>query len=163
MLCENCKIREAKVTLIEVKNGQTKILHLCPICAEKLSLGLPEKSASGSESPGEKAEKKSRIEETRELVCSTCGTTFSEFAKKGRFGCPDCYFTFGDKVKEILEEIHGSTLYRGRRYSTDRKVSELLKREKELEEALERAVREENFEEAARIRDELQKLRENGK
>jgi len=163
MLCENCKIREAKITLVEVKDGETRTLHLCPICAEKLSLGLPEKSAAGSESPEEKTERGSRIKETRELVCPTCGMSFSEFAKKGRFGCPDCYCALEDKVKEILEEIHGSSLYRGRRYSTDRKVSELLKREKELEEALEKAVREENFEEAARIRDKLQKLREEDK
>ena len=160
MLCENCKIREAKITFVEVKDGKKRVLHLCPICAEKLSLGLPEKGASADELPEERAERESPEERTQELACPSCGMTFSEFAKKGRFGCAECYFAFGEKVKEIFEEIHGSALYRGRRYSTDRKVSELLRREKELEEALEKAVREENFEEAARIRDELQKLRE---
>lgn len=34
MLCQNCNLREATVTLIQTKNGKRETRHLCHACAE---------------------------------------------------------------------------------------------------------------------------------
>lgn len=163
MLCEDCKIREADTLYIEVVEGKKRVLHLCKICAEKRATGVAPKDKGTPEFPAPKLlielrKKDEGIDET--LACPTCGLTWREFKKVGRLGCPDCYDTFHSKIEKILIEVHGSSRYLGRRYIKDRKRGKLLKQRRELEEKLRKAVENENFEEAARIRDKLRELEE---
>ncbi len=162
MLCERCKIREAQVTFVEVIGGTKKVLHLCSICAEKLSLGVPEEKGKLSQDFHQPEETRPSEPEGKgeELICKNCGMSFSDFQKTGRLGCAECYNAFGEKLREFLEEIHGSAEYRGRSYAVSKEESRRFQKARELQLKLKKAIEEENFEEAARIRDELKKIKE---
>ncbi len=90
--------------------------------------------------------------------CPTCHYTLGQFRDTGLLGCPDCYKVFGAEIDPTGEgqdaddehdaeikpdSIDPPTLERGR-----------------LELLLQKAVIEENYEEAARLRDLIKKIPE---
>jgi protein arginine kinase activator len=94
-----------------------------------------------------------------DIVCRNCGMKFSEFRSGGRLGCAECYDSFEERVNRILIQIHGSSGHKGKGYGkpTPRRKGgkaglERLRRE------LDAAVRAEQFEQAAVIRDEIRRL-----
>lgn len=50
------------------------------------------------------------------LVCHNCGMTYSEFLKYGKFGCPECVHTFGFLLDDYLKKIQGSCEHCGKAY-----------------------------------------------
>ena len=103
-----------------------------------------------------------KTEEQPTVVCSSCGLSYQEFEHTGRLGCAQCYRDFADQLKPSLQKIHGRTQHAGRRpkaYVPDPQ-DELNQRVNELRKLMDEAVAAENFEEAARLRDELRSLTE---
>jgi len=103
-----------------------------------------------------------KTEEQPTVVCSSCGLSYQEFEHTGRLGCAQCYRDFADQLKPSLQKIHGRTQHAGRRpkaYVPDPQ-DELNQRVNELRKLMDEAVAAENFEEAARLRDELRSLME---
>jgi len=164
MLCENCKKQEANTQYVEIVNGKKKVLHLCSQCAEKRAIGISGKKEEGPtfqvELPEKKPEIPKEIKEKEGLVCPKCGMTYEEFKKTAKFGCAKCYDAFESNLIRIFQEIHGSHIYKGRAYQLDKKSAGLIRKKRELEKALEIAIKNENFEDAAKIRDELKELQE---
>ena len=103
------------------------------------------------------------------LRCSTCGTTFEDIASLGKAGCPNCYKTFEKEFKSSLNSIHGNVNHIGKRPKTvsfSQTVDESKKEQESVEQKIARlknklnnAVKEENFEEAARLRDLINDLK----
>ena len=92
--------------------------------------------------------------------CETCGSTYSEIAKTGHVGCADCYDVFGDELFPLIRRIHGNTTHCGK--NSDRTVQKAEKHEPTKEEKiaqlkneLDAAVKEQNFERAAELRDTI--------
>jgi len=74
-------------------------------------------------------------------------------------GCPDCYKHFRSQAKNILKKIHGTITYTGAKAP----AMEIPKESKsQLQKRLEKAVKEERYEDAAKLRDQIRKL-EKGK
>jgi protein arginine kinase activator len=92
------------------------------------------------------------------VACPECGMTLAEFRQRGRMGCPRDYDLFAPQLQELLERVHGSTRHVGRRPGVDEVAQARMQRVSELRNALEAAIREEAYESAARIRDELKDL-----
>jgi len=161
-MCEVCGVNPATVTLVEVVNGKRVVHHLCKGCAEKIAMAIPEKKKIPKkitvESKKASSLRESLVTGKQYLVCPNCDLTFDEFKKVLKFGCESCYETFSDALLPLFEEIHGSVEYRGKKPVHDRERMDILNRMNELEEKLKEAVKLENFEEAAKIRDELKKL-----
>jgi protein arginine kinase activator len=96
--------------------------------------------------------------------------TLEEFRKKGRLGCAHDYRVFAEHLGELLERIHGSKAHSGRRPAhaglpAPKEVPAQAKREREeriqhLRAELENAIRQEAYESAARLRDELKAIEE---
>ncbi|MFQ6031676.1 MAG: UvrB/UvrC motif-containing protein, partial [Candidatus Zixiibacteriota bacterium] len=99
--------------------------------------------------------KPSKISDKR---CSTCGMHFSDFSKTGSLGCGNCYTTFKSQLNDLLRKIHGSIQHRGKAPFTPGDVMKPLREERRLQEELKRAIQEENFEEAAQLRDRIKAL-----
>lgn len=95
-----------------------------------------------------------------ELKCPNCGFTQADFKKAGRLGCSECYETFADGLESLLKSMHKGTRHTGKvpRALKDSKV--LKERLQSLSRKLEKAVSEENFEEAAVVRDEIKATKE---
>lgn len=99
-----------------------------------------------------------RIRREPAIQCPDCGMTLLEFRQKGRMGCPKDYEVFGGHARELLERIHGATQHVGRLPGQDPAVVERARRMGELQKELEAAIRQEAYEQAARLRDELKSL-----
>lgn len=171
MFCEKCQKNQASVHMQQFLNGQKVELHLCQECAFKLdnpemlvSLEnifkgfldqLNTKYFANPAAPGAAGQIKS-MKPTK--ACSRCGMTFNKFKTGGRLGCDVCYQSFAKEVEVLLKNVQGSTRHEGK-YPRRMGAGVINKRQvNELRSQLKKAVEEENYEEAARLRDEIRVL-----
>ena len=158
MLCENCKKNKATTYFKKTVNGETTETFLCEDCAKKLgvSTGMIFKNAGFSDFGGfdfffPEFVKTNRLE-SAEKKCE-CGRTFRSIAKTGLVGCEKCYETFKKELAPTLRKMHGATGHKARTDAV--KKSDPKAEIKALRDRMSKAIKEENFEEAARIRDEI--------
>lgn len=121
----------------------------------------------------------------KELRCDSCGMTFENFMNTGKFGCSNCYNIFESKIDPILKNIHGANRHVGRlgkigpasniqeqeekreinkiegTEKEEPKVANEVSEEDKLREELRKAIKEERYEDAAKLRDEIKNLKEN--
>ena len=90
--------------------------------------------------------------------CPNCGNTFEDFNRFGKFGCPSCYETFKNQIASLVQRIQGSIEYEGRVPNQGHNVFKAQYEIKQLRRQLETAIGDENFEEAAQIRDAIKAL-----
>lgn len=120
MLCERCKIREANIQYTELINGVKTEHHFCTQCAREMDFG-PYAAIFDSEFPlgkllsgllgiGEDQEEK----KAQQIVCPTCKTSYGEFIKNSRFGCPDCYGVFDLLIGENIRKLQGNDTHKGK-------------------------------------------------
>ncbi|MEM7311115.1 MAG: UvrB/UvrC motif-containing protein [Planctomycetota bacterium] len=92
------------------------------------------------------------------LRCPDCGMTLAEFRSKGRLGCARDYELFQRHLEPLLHRIHNATEHAGRIPGVAEDELDRMKAIHELREQLEAAIREEAYEDAARLRDQLSEL-----
>ena len=161
MQCMICKQNEAKVHLTQIVEDKMQKVDLCQECAEKkgvndpagfsladLLLGLGASQEMAQAGGGE------------EIACPNCGFTQSDFKKAGRLGCSDCYRTFAEGLEGLLKTMHKGTKHVGKTPVALKQSHDLSERLKALQKKLDRAISEENFENAAHLRDEIKMTRE---
>jgi len=170
MICQDCKKQEAQVHLTQIVNNEKTTLHLCKECAAARGFHSPLDNVPfplaeilsnlAASMPGF-----GKIKEQDKITCQTCGLSFEDFTRQGRFGCGNCYKTFRHRLELIMRKIHGASLHRG--HSPAPSVTESgenppipVKEEERLEEELKKAIESEDFERAAEIRDKLKTIRE---
>jgi protein arginine kinase activator len=82
-----------------------------------------------------------------------------QFKKTGRLGCSHCYVTFEPHLRNLLRRLHGNLQHVGKVYlPPDPSAAEKRERLAGLRRKLDRAVEAEDFEQAARIRDQIRTL-----
>lgn len=162
MLCNICHKNEATVHLTEIIDNQITELHLCEECARKKGaqmeqhFGLADLLA-GLADLGQQFE----VVGKTETKCPNCGLTYEDFRRIGRLGCSECYQVFKDSLGVLLKRIHGSTQHLGRTPVSKPGKEKEVKKESEvdvLRAQLQRAIKMEEFEEAARLRDKIRAL-----
>jgi protein arginine kinase activator len=155
MLCDRCKNKEATVHNITMHGNIKKEEHLCEDCASDLKY-----FKFAPEFFFHKAFPKfftplSGFKEETIKICPHCGKSGAELRKHGKPGCPECYTFFIEELQPLLTRIHGSAIHRGKIPAYLRhKDSELS----QLRLRLQQLVKEENYEEAASIRDKIKAL-----
>ncbi|MBI3863472.1 MAG: UvrB/UvrC motif-containing protein [Planctomycetia bacterium] len=159
MKCNRCS-KLATMHITELVKGEPHEVHLCEECFQTFMQNP--NSAEGAlggglikSSPGLG---EAELEALEKLVCPTCKITFREFRNQGRLGCAHCYSAFREELLPLLENIHGETHHCGkfpkRAPDDSQKRFQLIK----LRNDLRLAVAEESYEEAARLRDQIQGL-----
>lgn len=149
MLCDECKKNPATIFFKEVLPGKTVELHLCEACAQKRGL-LMSKKMSPIEILQRLLKEKSAHDE--QIICPGCYMSLAEFKRSGRFGCSKCVSAFESYIKKLIKQIQQSDKHIGRRLTPgEKKGIEVFKLREELKKALEN----EAYEEAAKIRDRL--------
>jgi protein arginine kinase activator len=91
--------------------------------------------------------------------CPICGFTQADFKKSGRLGCSVCYATFSEGLGSLLKAMHKGTEHVGKRPQRAVREIELGDRMRTLTQDLEKAVAQENYEDAAALRDQLKRLK----
>lgn len=162
MLCENCKKNNATTYFKRNINGNIQEVYLCSECAAKLDLGGMSSTLFDFFMPT-----KFRISPEREKKTCSCGTTFYNISKTGKVGCPDCYETFRNEIAAILRKINGGKQHRGRvpkRFTKGETAAKSKVPAENTEDVLRtqlaEAIKNENFEEAAKLRDKIKALKE---
>lgn len=152
MLCEECGKNQAEVMMTTVINGESTTRHLCRECLKKYEGGdLHAVLAAVLSAMTAK-------NQVSDAVCPHCGETYAEFQKTGMLGCAACYQAFRKELTPLITRVQGRTQHAGRRPPVSEEEQERLSRIEELRAQMEAAVAEENFEEAARLRDELRAM-----
>lgn len=158
MLCEKCGKNNATTHIRSVVNGVVVEKNLCGYCAAGEGYGswsdnsLTQMLASmlgdvlSANSPSK-------------LKCSCCGVDFSYVAESGKAGCPECYKTFYNQLLPYLKRVHGSTKHSGKIPNrAPLAVVETQDSVDSLKTKLAQLIAEENFEEAAIVRDKIRDL-----
>lgn len=160
MKCDNCN-KPATVHLTEIHNGKKIEKHLCEQCAAQAE-GLPVKSHTPiNELLTNFVLAHSGLQKETGAACESCGITWAEFRQGGLFGCPNDYSAFEKDLAPLLQRAHeGAThhvgkvpLRRGGSASGApmKKQVDLTRLRKELAKAVEL----EDYERAARLRDQI--------
>lgn len=161
MLCEECKQHEASVLISLVVNGQNTTKHLCSDCMKRLQTNFAKGDIQSLLSSILSTMTTAKEEEAA-LKCSRCGLSFKEFQETGRLGCAQCYHDFSQQLKPMLLRIHGRSQHSGRVPIEARGERERMDAIAQLRAQMERAIYDENFEDAAVLRDKLKELLQEG-
>lgn len=96
-------------------------------------------------------------------VCPMCGMRFSNFLHDGKIGCAECYKTFSQSLYPTIKRIHGNVGHNGK--IPEGKMSEISTKRKitELKDKLQQAISKQEYEMAAKYRDEIKELESNAK
>lgn len=90
--------------------------------------------------------------------CPVCGFSQADFKKTGRLGCAACYATFAEGLHTLLKAMHKGTEHVGKLPQRAHRSIQLHHRMRALNENLQKAVSEENYETAASLRDQIKQL-----
>lgn len=164
MQCQSCKKNTATIHLTEISNGQRVESHLCQACAQKQGLAVQAQvplnellsTLLSAQTAGEPPAAGSPA---TEIACPHCGMTLQRFARESLLGCGHDYEIFEKNLLPLIERSQGGhTRHTG-------KVPESVSHDQRdrvrlsaLKLRLEQAVRQEDYETAARLRDEIKKL-----
>jgi protein arginine kinase activator len=136
--CDQCK-QPAAVRFTQAEGGRVQRGYLCTACARARGLlDIPSPPAASA------------------ARCPSCGLSFAEFQHQGRLGCPECYAAFATELQPLLRQVHGR-VEQGDPGSRE-PVRAAVRRLAELRAALDVAVRAEEYERAAAVRDEIRAL-----
>lgn len=147
MLCTKCGKYEATTHYKSIINGKVTKEYLCPKCAKEIdmtSFYFPNIFSSLIDSG---------VKEYNVKRCSCCGSSFEDIKATGFAGCSECYSTFKQEISPSLNLMHGHTKHIN--VNLENKATSLLQTKKQ---ELQKAILEERFEDAAKLRDEIKDM-----
>jgi protein arginine kinase activator len=161
MLCENCQKNLASLFIKTFLEEEIEEIKLCYRCAKEI--GLLEGSSS-EDLPfitvwmvGFRTSLQDKIVSRR---CLNCGLSLSKFLETHKFGCSECYTIFEEYLDDLFIRLQGTTQHVEEDLSgfkaEDTLISSQLAR---LYKKLKEAVKGENYEEAAKLRDKILSLK----
>ena len=159
MLCDNCRERDAVITVTQVEGNEMRKQNLCEKCAAEkgfeTTVNTPKNPLMEYLLPAQKALPATMAEAGK---CAFCQASLRDFRDTGRLGCAHCYTTFEESMRALLRRVHGSYRHVGKRYQPPSSPGGAVSLIDELRERLRRAVESEQFELAAELRDRIRVL-----
>ena len=157
MFCDVCKLNQATVFLTQIVDGKMQKINLCKICSKEkgiddpLSFGLADQFLGlGEAMEIEKGGPSPK--------CPACGFCQADFKKTGRLGCATCYETFAEGLDSLLKAMHKGTAHVGKVPARLERALRFNAQMKTLQGELDQAIADENYENAAEIRDRIKLL-----
>ena len=160
MQCQICQNNDATIHLTEITSGKRTEMHLCEQCAAEQNITIkshiPINELLGSLLSVQPTDEEIAGPTQQQLACPNCGFTLEQFRKEGVLGCPYDYEIFEKTLEPLIHKAHdGKTHHCGKiPISTPgdtKKQIELLS----LRQRLEAAVKSEDYELAAQLRDQI--------
>lgn len=162
VLCSDCKKRPACVHITQIINNQKTEKNLCEECAKSIGevsfsfdnqfhvhdflKGMfSQVFFAGTQSQGE-------------VTCQECNMTYSDFNHNGKVGCSACYTAFDDQLEPLLKRIHGASRHTGKLPKRSGGMLKVKQQIKSMRQQLEQYVINEEYEQAAIMRDKIRIL-----
>ena len=161
MQCSICKEKPATVHLTQIVGDKMQKLDLCEDCAKTKGINDPTAFSLADADKLFGLGASQEIEQAAggaELKCPHCGFSQADFKKSGRLGCPECYQVFAEGLAGLLKTMHKGTRHTGKTPEALRQSRDTAERLKSLNKKLAKAIESEDFEQAAKLRDELKDL-----
>lgn len=170
MKCDNCKQNEATIHMTNIVNNEKTEQHLCSSCASDLQKDgkispfssfvndMWDSNFFTNEFFKNMIYPNHVLEAQHQKRCDHCGNTYDEFNRLGKFGCVRCYSTFQDQIGPLVKRIQGSAEYKGKIPSKGSGAFKVQYEIKQLRKELEKVIQNEQFEEAAQLRDRIKDL-----
>ena len=163
MQCSVCKEKPATVFLTHIENDKMHKVNLCEECAKTKGVDNPTTFSLADADLLLGLGASQEITQTPggvDLKCPRCGFSQADFKKSGRLGCPECYQVFAEGLEGLLKTMHKGTRHTGKSPEALRQSRDQAERLKLLQKKLAKAVESEDFEQEAKLRDELKQLNE---
>jgi protein arginine kinase activator len=165
MKCDLCN-KPATVHLTEIQGGKKLEKHLCEQCASKAEGGnLIKAHTPINELLTNFVMAHSGLTKEGTVTCEQCGITWAEFRQSGLLGCEHDYVAFEKNLTPVLQRAHENATHHLGKVPTRRGGSGVPARRQldlaKLRKELSRAVEAEDYERAAKVRDQI-KQAENG-
>ncbi|TVQ59168.1 MAG: hypothetical protein EA379_11770 [Phycisphaerales bacterium] len=156
--CEN----EATVHEVVIRNGKKVERHQCEQCARSTGM-IQHVSPSAHELLAKvilpQAKEIAEGAGQKRISCPGCGMTIARFRQHGLLGCAECYTAFAQQLGPLIERAQeGATAHIGKSPKRTGGDAARHNRAAALRRQLREAVSAEEYERAARIRDELRTI-----
>lgn len=158
MLCQQCKKQTATVHVTELVQGEKRERHLCEDCANAEGV-VVKQNVSINDVLNSFLMSQASVQEMARVKCPDCGITFVEFRNQGLLGCANDYEVFGRALTSVIERAQdGQTQHTGKRPGQTVQIDPVQQERFRLQRELREAIEREDYEQAARIRDQLGEL-----
>jgi protein arginine kinase activator len=154
MICQKCGKNNATTHIHSVIGGIVKDIDLCPVCAAKEGYSNASAGSLASMLSSVFGDMAMPVTDRAER-CPCCNSSFREIAKTGKAGCPKCYEKFKNELLPYLKRVHGSVTHIGKKPEKDALVVSKTDKLTEMRKKLSELVKNENYEEAAVMRDKI--------
>lgn len=164
MICDLCHQKPAAMHFTKIINGHKTEINLCQDCASKsseFSFGfIPQISLPGFLAGLFQNDVNIDPWSTNEdqIKCPNCGMSYHHFTKTGLLGCSKCYDVFSRETEPLLRKIHGSTHHGGKVPQRGGGQFKVKREIESLKNQLQQAIKNEEFEKAAQLRDRIKEL-----
>lgn len=150
MICDKCKKNKANFQYSQVINGLKVDYNLCKNCFNNINYS---NSFFYNFFPNSDL-----VDSYNSYVCNICGNTFEQFKNIGKMGCSNCYNTFREKLNSIFNNVQEKNIHTGKVPKNLETYKPNLDNIKLLKEKLNIAVKNEDYEEAIKIRDKIKEI-----
>ena len=161
MLCDFCHEREAVIYLEQISgSGQKRKINMCVECAIRRGISPDPKSIESSIGDlfKELAGITKRMQAENSRMCPVCGMSVGEIRKTGSAGCPECYSIFKTDIRKYLTAKGVKGTYSGSMPARLASVHSVLNDRVILQNKLNAADADADYEKAAMYRDHLSAL-----
>ena len=116
MKCEICGLRDAVIHIRQIQKDLVHELHICEECAQEKGLLHEEESELPISNllSGLIEGKEARVDAEAREVCPHCGMKASDFRKRGKLGCAECFKVFESDVRAILSQMAARPRHTGK-------------------------------------------------
>lgn len=160
MVCMGCGTGDGVIEIRHSSGKHSHVVYLCEACARERGIHtVPRREPdlnvlyasllTGGNTDRHSAE----VDE-----CTGCGTTAAEVRRSLQVGCPRCYSTFASNISTLIGKPGADPQHQGRLPRSLQTFRTLFVDREKLKSELRAAVAEEDFENAARIRDRLARM-----
>ncbi len=169
MLCQKCKSKEANTHVKSVVNGEYTEYMLCSECAKQMGYSnLWSDMQSDFDSILGSFFSNALPARSQTTRCPVCGSTYHDIASSSKVGCAQCYDVFLSELMPSIRRIHGNTTHCGKKPNEILQTFENKNNEKQdteneikmLKAQLDDAVKQQDFELAATLRDKIKEMEE---
>ena len=151
MNCDKCGNPSVYRSTLIV-NGVSKTTNLCRNCAVKEGVFNSNSMFEEMFSPffGFMP-----FEKVQDIACPVCKTTLKQFKTSGKLGCVNCYEAFREEINKLVTKFAPNKIHKQEALTSTSKSKDKLG---ELKQLMAEAVKEERYEDAAKIKKQIQKL-----
>lgn len=156
MKCDKCGQNSVYRSTLIV-NGVSQTTNLCRDCAVKE--GVFNSSSLFDDMFSTFADFLS-FDKVADIVCPVCKLSLREFKSSGKLGCPNCYESFREEISKLIKRIAPYEKHKQDVIKQIKVKQEETKEEKisALRAEMALAVKEERYEDAAKIKKQIQKM-----